>query len=241
MNLILNKKISYISFIIILFILTIASCGKKESVSISDRDISLHANLNYMREFSTDEVNIGLRVCYALKTKRLRMKADYNGQKYNMKSYQTDCDGSRQMKSFQTILNVLVGDKMTFDTSYQGPHLDQVPTDQNSPMKTICAQLFEGELPENTVQISEDSRIQFEFTTENGMDFINMHYGIKDLANLALDGYKTSYVEEFGIYVLPSSIALTGMVVDYYHTTLCADNDKQHTIAVELISGDPNI
>ena len=241
MNLILHKKISYISFTIILFILTIASCGKQKSVSISDREITVNPNLNYMRAFSTDEVNVGLRVCYALKTKRLKMKADYNGQKYNMKSYKTECNGTREIKNFQTTLKVPTDGKMTFDTSYEGLYIHQVPTDENSPMNTICSKLFEGELPENTVQITEDTRIQFVFTTENGMDYINMHYGFKDIANIALDGYKTSYVEEFGIEVLPASNALTGVVVDYYHTTLCDNSDKQHTIAIELISGDPAI
>lgn len=239
MNSILHKKISYISFTIILFILTIASCGKQESFSISDREISVRPNLNYIRAFSTDEVNVGLRVCYALKTKRLNMKADYNGQKYNMKSHEIKCNGAREIKEFQTTLNIPVNGNMTFDSTYDGVHIKQVPTDQNSPMQAICSKLFEGELPENIIQISEESRIQFKFTTENGMDFINLHYGIKDSANLALDGYKTSYVEEFGIKVLPASSALIGVVLDYYHTTLCNEKDKQHTIAVELLSGDP--
>jgi hypothetical protein len=230
---ILHKNIPIFLFI---GLMVIASCGKQAEMDINDRHIEIRSNLNYIRTLNSDEINTGLRVCYSLKTKRLKYRADLNGQLFNMKSYQTSCSGAKEIQSFQSALDVTSTETMNYKTSYSGHHISDVPTDLNFPMSGICSQLFNGEIPENTMQMNSSTKMQFEFINEGDIDYVNIHYGDKDAKNKALDGYKTTSVKVFGIKTFPATPDLTGVIVNYFFTKPCVGSENQNTVAIELDS-----
>ncbi len=233
MYLILHKNIS---ILILIGLMTMASCGKQSDIAVHNREINIRANLNFMRTLKNNEVNVGLRVCYALKTKRLKYKSYLDGHVFNLKSYKTNCAGAKSVHNFQSLLKVSSSKSMTYETTYQDHHISDVPTDQNLPMSVICSQLFNGEVPENTIQLNSKERIQFEFTNEGETDYINMHLGVLDTENTSLGGYKTTGVKVFGLKTFPATPELIGVVVNYYYATPCTDQNNQKIISIELDS-----
>lgn len=211
--------------------LLIFGCGQNNSEGILQAQMAtVKPNLNYIRTLNGDEVNIALRVCYALKTKRIKFKADLNGTDFHYQSTEKKCDGASVEKNYQSKLKVEVDGKMTYETDYQGFYLSEVPTDLNSPMQSICEKLFQGEIPDNTFQTTPHQRNQFEFYHKEGIDVVNIHNGVKDSKDTALDGYLTNFVTIYEFNSFPSNPNMTGVIERYHRITDCQKNKDQKSV-----------
>ena len=223
-------------FLIFSFVtmILVTSCGQGNQNSLDGMIAEVKPNLNYIHKLEADEVNIALRICYALKTKRINYRADLNGQKFKYKSNEQNCDGTIKNESYQAELKVPQNGTMKYESSYQGFHLSEVPTDINPPMNSICSKLFQGEIPENTFQSSDSQRMQFKFSQDSGIDIINIHSGVKDTKNVELEGYITNYVTIYEIESFPAVPQMTGVIKKAHLIKQCSNKSKEkHIISIE--------
>ncbi len=220
-----------------IFTISLLSCGRENGLGLKNKDIFIKPNLNYQRKMTNEEMNIALRICYALKTKRIHYKANRNGQRLNYSREEKKCGQVEELSKFSTVLLVPNNGPMIYQSEDNGFFIKEVPTDLNFPLGPICNKLFKGEKMEIVHQVSDLSKLQYEFKSRDGKDLVYMYYGIQDLKNKALDGYSTTHVDVYEFEVFPSSIHLTGVVVDHYKTSFCDESkEAQKQISIKLNS-----
>ncbi|MBK25159.1 MAG: hypothetical protein CME70_14290 [Halobacteriovorax sp.] len=185
---------------ILLSILFLASCG------VSSRGPATSSQIGQALvaggEFSDDEKNTAIRICYALRSKNTNFRANFLDQDFRFLITERDCDGE---EANSTITAQLKGqssnDQMIYSGLDSSKHFANVITDQDGPMSGLCSSLLQGGNPQRSI-LSGNDLVSFSFYATS-QDFM-----IRRVANKVGEGFIINLEERYTILTDPTSSGL---------------------------------
>jgi len=156
-------KITFISFLLF-------GCGYKPYLKDSGK-IDFQAGINLNAKISISEQSLALKMCYALKKKRLLFHTSNIGKTFQFLSNRKTCDNTNTSQPVSAILKLgqNASDPMMFDTGI-APSMfyKNVQTDSNGILKDICNSVLGGREP-NLIVVNglETSEIHFKKASDS--------------------------------------------------------------------------
>lgn len=149
----------------ILFALTLglmAGCGSGHGgKNPPSMQYSTSAQLQAVRNLTTEERNIATRICYAYQSKSTNFKTpDYMGATFNFNISSRDCTDKVDSYIVNSILATDSNNRLTFQSSTTKPFRPIVQTTEVGYLVQLCSKIQNNLAISNTVSISDSERVQ---------------------------------------------------------------------------------
>lgn len=128
-------------------------------------------------------LGIALRICYALRSKRLHYETDLLGQRINFQVSSSSCENNTSIPPTQRSLGLYISKSPTGSLFMQGPQattfFTEIITDKQGPLSSLCETALSGGTPLDLEgQGLEFKRFSFR---DRGLDQVEIEYArVKD-------------------------------------------------------------
>lgn len=189
---------------ILFSILFLASCGVGSRGPATSSQIG--QALVAGGEFSDEEKNTAIRICYALRSKNTNFRANFLDQDFRFLVTERDCDGEEVNNTITAQLKSQgSNDQMVFIGLDSSKHFTNVITDQDGPISGLCTNLLQGGNPQRSI-LSGNDLISFSFYA-TAQDFM-----IRRVASKVGESFIINKEERFKILTDASSGLKIGKV-----------------------------
>ncbi len=125
---------------------------------------STSAQIQAVRNLTTDERNIATRICYAYQSKSTNFKTpDYMGGTFSFNISTKSCVDKKDAYIVNAILATDSSDRLTFQTSTTKTFRSIVQTTDVGYLAQLCPKIQNNLAISNTVSISDEERVQITF------------------------------------------------------------------------------
>ncbi len=148
-----------LSFLLLILLLSSCGVGSRGPATSSQIGQALVAG----GEFSDDEKNIAIRICYALRSKNTNFRANFLDTDFRFLLTERDCNGQESINNITAQLRSQgANDQMVFSGLDPSKHFVNVLTDQDGIISGLCANLLQGGTPQRSI-LSGNELISFSF------------------------------------------------------------------------------
>lgn len=143
----------------------VASCGSgHEGANPPSMAYSTSAQIQAVRNLTTDERNIATRICYAYQSKTTNFKTpDYMGGTFSFNISTKNCLDVKDAYVVNAILASDNNNRLTFQTSSTKSFRPIVQTTEVGYLVQLCSKIQNNLAISNTVSISDSERVQISF------------------------------------------------------------------------------
>lgn len=223
------NNLLYISILSLLL-----SCGGHKGSKKVDR-VDFGATLSATGSPLTDnEMAIALRICYALRSKKSLFRSEKIGSDFRFKIENESCKGDKSDEFLNTKLKEN-GSNLYYESvnpSQSIDYNDLVETHDTANLINICTEVFKGNNPNNTIQMSFDDIFKVVFFNEIYGDGYEIHYGRRQ--NSLSNDFDLRQMNRF--YVLTSGVpagSYQGLIHVFEKRVRCANNGTQYSTLIQ--------
>jgi hypothetical protein len=201
----------------ILFFMTINSCGYRPPKGQQKGVLSFGSLLpKTARQLNDDEMEVALRVCYAVKQLKFNYTSSRIGDKFNFRIQTTGCDGNRFTNvDVPTTLreeNGLLKFDQDFNANAKLPGPD---THETGAFGKICNAILSGGRPDNIVNEAGLTRLLFTFVRDLPEDLMIVNWGQADQTTYQNEEYKMVRYDTYRVFTSNSGDPNLGLVTEY--------------------------
>lgn len=177
------------------------------------------------RSLTGSELNIGRRICAALKKKREKFETLYDGEtKFTFQRTAVDCQGNNISGNFDA--SIFKNPALTYSAPSQVSYFSDIITDQSEGISDICTSLSSSDNISNTVKVG-NLKYTITFLIADNYDRVDIRKDVSD----GKGGFNTTGAESTSVITQSSEAGKINFGVEKERTryTLCDDNKFRNT------------
>lgn len=207
-------------------------------------------NLQKAREFTPEELNVAMTICYAMKSKRLQFRSKMLGSSFNFELSDSKCGGEinglfQVETTLRTKSDLSIGElffqqdkysRKNRDLASESSFLGLVQTDIHGHLGQVCPEVLKNNNLSNTFSISETQKRQIVFDLDN-KDGFSVFYAKEDDQKK----FKIYRVDKFKVLSnFSSSGSYFGQVKESVRTIRCSDGSAGSQVITQKILRKPS-
>ena len=213
-----------------LLILILNSCGSSSGPSEDANLIGLGEQLSSITTIDGQEKETALRICYAYRSKRIGLSANFANQSMVISVSNEDCnDDETNMDVSVQLKQSLASAPIVLDSSERSVEwFTEVNTDADGILEGICSDLIRGNNVTNQVNSGSNQSL-VQFSTSGTQDFYVYYESETDSQGNQVVTKKTKYMVETTIQTSPQ----VGFDKSIEHEEVCPDGSLNSIKKIE--------